>query len=74
MQVGSTNIPFWQANPPKEATPQPQVPASTPLPDQFLDEWIGLAKGHSEAYRTYLENELTSHFPTNILVPGNLVC
>ena len=34
------------------------------------DEWIGLpGAGHAEAYRTYLEAELTEHFPTNILVP-----
>ena len=33
------------------------------------DEWIGLGSGHSESYKTYLENELTKHFPTNILVP-----
>ena len=36
------------------------------------DEWVGLPKGHPETYRTYLEKELTDHFPTNILVPdGN---
>jgi hypothetical protein len=31
------------------------------------DEWIGLGAGHPEAYRTYLERELT--FDTNIALP-----
>ena len=36
------------------------------------DEWIGLTSGHSEAYRTYLEKELSNCFETNVLVPyGN---